>query len=172
MDGEKILGVIPNASIKKSIFKTENYNLIISDKRLIAAKFTSQLMKEEAKKRVDEAKEEKKNKLTQFFVNIGTGLTFYKRYLDMNPEEIIKESEGNYTLEPDIVKSVTIKKGTVQSSTAGLSIGFNTSSVDSNQSIPHRIIIETIKEKMIFFFNTDIGEAKSLLTQLFKNVKY
>ena len=45
--GEKVVEVIP-ASLKKELFKTEAWNFILTNSRLIGAKFRSNLVKEEA----------------------------------------------------------------------------------------------------------------------------
>jgi hypothetical protein len=39
MEEEKVLGVIPNAGLKKGLFKSESCNLVVTNNRVIVAKF-------------------------------------------------------------------------------------------------------------------------------------
>ena len=157
MEEEKILGVIPKVSLRRSLFKVENFNLVVTDKRIIAAKFTKEIYKKEANKRAKEAKEKGHGRFKQFLSSAGTSFTFYKRYLDMPLEEILGETAGTFTVEPSNVKDIRLKEGR--------------SSVDedgSENKNPNTLLIVTSNSKLKFNFNSDINNARRLLMELFK----
>lgn len=158
---EKILGALPNVSLKKGLFKSILYNLVITDKRMIFARFRKELIKEEAKKRAEKLEEEGRGKVRQFFAKLGTGLTFYKRYFDMDPEEILKETEGNFFIVPSNVSKIRLKKGSVSYDEDG-NVGYEN---------PHTLFITTSSgEKLKLLFRSDFNSARSLLSQIFGRI--
>ena len=158
---EKILGVIPNAALKKGLFKSILYNLVITDKRMIFARFRKELIKEEAKKRTERLEEEGKGKVRQFFAKLGTGLTFYKRYFDMDPEEILKETEDNFFIMPSNVNKIRLKEGSVIHDEDG----------DVESQNPHTLLITTTSgEKLKLLFRGDFNKMRRLLSQIFGRI--
>lgn len=157
---EKVLGAIPNVSLKKGLFKSVIYNLIVTNERLLFAKFRKELFKEEARERAEELEEQGKGKIRQFFAKLGTGFTFYKRYLDMDPEDILKETEDNFFLTPQAVRSIKLKRGRVSYDEDG----------DEYQN-PHTLLITTTSgEKMKFLFKSDFNSSRRLLSQIFGRI--
>jgi len=155
---EKILGALPNVSLKKGLFKSILYNLVITDKRMIFARFRKELIKEEAKKRAEKLEEEGRGKVRQFFAKLGTGFTFYKRYFDMDPEEILKETEGNFFITPSNVGKIRLKKGSVSRDEDG----------DVEYENPHTLFITTTSgEKLKLMLRGDFNSIRNLLSQLF-----
>ncbi len=159
MEEEKVLGVIPNNYLKKGLFKVERYNLIITNKRLIGARITNELLKQESAERVEKTKEEGRGKMKQFFAKLGTNFTFYKRYLDMNPEDILNETEDNLSFTPDVVSGIRLRKGKVYYDSDG----------DMKQN-PHSLLIQSKGKKYNFSFNGDIANARNLLYRVFGRV--
>lgn len=157
MEEEKVIGVIPKASLRRGLFKVENFNLVVTDKRIIAAKFTNEIYKEEARKRAKEAKEEGHGRFKQFLSSAGTGFTFYKRYLDMSPEDILRETAGTFTIETSNVRDIRLREGRSFTDEDGF----------ENKN-PNTLLIVTPNSKLKFNFSSDINNARRLLTELFK----
>ncbi len=166
---EKILEVVP-ANWKKSMFKFEPWAVIITDQRMLFAKWTQELYKKEAEKRREETKESGGGKLKQFFSQIGTGFTYYKKYYEMTPDDILKEHSENFTLTPNDISRIDVKKGRVKrGAIINVKIGVNIGSggdIDDLET-PHELIITTKTGKMVFTFNTNYAKVRSALSQAF-----
>jgi len=88
---EKVLLVAPS-TLKKSIFKTETWTIIVTNKRLLFAKYSQEVFNKEVKERREEAKAEGRNKLGQFFAQASASFTWYTRYNNLPPDEVLKEN--------------------------------------------------------------------------------
>ncbi|MDI6860457.1 MAG: hypothetical protein QMD25_00365 [Caldisericia bacterium] len=166
---EKIIEVIP-ANWKKSMFKQEPWALIITDRRLLFAKWTQELFKKESEKRKEETKEAGGGKLKQFFSQMGTSFTYYKKYYEMTPDEIINEHNENFALTPEDIVKVDMKKGrgkggAIINVKVGVNIGGG-GDIDDLET-PHELIITTKTGKMVFTFNTNFGKVRGALNQAF-----
>ncbi len=111
MENEQVVGVIPNVSLKKGLFRSELFTLVVTSRRLIAAKWSKQIYKQEVDERKQEARREGKGKLKQLFAGAGTMISFADRYLSMNPDEILGETEGSFAIEPRMVQKIKFKAG-------------------------------------------------------------
>jgi hypothetical protein len=104
--GEQIIGVIPAVSRKKGMFNIENFNVVVTEKRMIFALMTNEMIKEEAKKAG------KEGGLLSGIANAMTvGYTFYKRYFDMTPESALKETAGNFDIERSSLRKIKFVEG-------------------------------------------------------------
>ncbi len=112
---EQVLAVIPGVSRKKGLlgFKRDTYTLVITDKRLIFALVNKGVLN---RQKQDMAELRQKNKaegkgfLASWGESVATGMSWYNRYLAMDPEEIIRESEGNFFLLRQDILSLKIKE--------------------------------------------------------------
>ncbi len=166
---EKILEVIP-VNWKKSMFKLEPWALVITDKRMLFAKWTQELFKKESERRKEETKEAGGGKLKQFFSQMGTGFSYYKKYYEMTPEEIIGEHNENFALAPNDIVRVDMKKGrgkggAIINIKVGVNIG-GSGDLDDLET-PHELIITTKTGKIVFTFNTNFAKVKGALSQAF-----
>lgn len=167
---EKILEVIP-VNWKKSMFKFEPWALVVTDKRMLFAKWTQELFKKEAEKRKEEAKEAGGGKLKQFFSQLGASFTYYKKYLNMTPEEILNEHNENFALTPQDVLKIDFKRGRTRGGRGivnvrvGVSIGGG-GDIDDLET-PHEMIITAKTGKMVFTFNYNFNKAKGSISQVF-----
>ncbi len=159
MEEEKVLGVIPHAGLKKGLFKSESCNLVVTNKRIIVAKFSNDVYKKEVRERVEETKQEGRGRFKQFLSSAGTMTTFYKRYLDVLPEDILKETPGTFVIEPSTVVKTQLKEGRRYSDEDGF-----------KQQNPHSLLIVMPKAKLQFNFSGDIRNARSLLSDLFGKI--
>lgn len=103
--GEQLIGIIPAVYRKKSLLKNESFNILVTEKRMVFAEMTQDMIKEEVKKAGKEG----------FFAGMLSSLTagydFYKRYLNMPPEEALKETPQNFFIDLNRIKKVKIKEG-------------------------------------------------------------
>lgn len=155
---ERILFVAPS-SLKKSIFRTESWTIVITDKRLIFAKYTPEVVKKEAMERKEEAKEQGRSKLGQFFAQASASFTWYKRYYDMSPEEILKEYQENYFLVTQDIINYQVKEGR-----------FSVDEDGQREQNPHEIILNTDRGKFVFTTNADITQLKESMNTLFHSM--
>lgn len=159
MEKEKVLGVIPNAGLKKGLFKSDSCNLVVTNKRVIVAKFSKDIYKKEARERTEKAKQEGRGRFKQFLSSASTMMTFYKRYLDMLPEDILKETPGTFAIDPGTVVKIQLREGRRYSDEDGF-----------EQQNPHSLLIVMPKAKLQFHFSGDIRNARNLLSGLFGRI--
>lgn len=155
---EKILFVAPS-SLKKSLFKTEAWTIVITVKRLVFAKYTQEVIKKEAMERKEEAKEQGRSKLGQFFAQASASFTWYKRYYELPIEETIKEHPENYYLVPQDIINYQVKEGRTFRDDDGI-----------NQKNPNELILNTNKGKMVFTTSSDFKQLRDALNTLFHSL--
>ena len=106
---EQLIGVIPGISRKKGLFAVEGFSLVVTEKRLIFAVVTSEMVKEAAKKANEEAKANGKGFMAGMLEAATVGYTIHKRYFDMTPEAALAENSTNFAVELSRVKKVKIE---------------------------------------------------------------
>jgi len=149
---EQILGIIPNTHT--GLFGNKCFNLIITNKRLVAASLTSEMLKEAAKKRSEESKNRGEGFLKRWASTMFSGVEYYKKYYDMQINDILSENQENFVLEPSMVNKIKIKTG-----------HFNEA---QEKTMPHELIIKSTNGKHKFnFSNISPKEAKNLLSKTF-----
>ena len=153
---EKVLGVIPNASLKTGFLRSALYTLVVTNKRLIAAQVRKELIRDEKLKRKQEAAAEGHGRFKQAFRSFLAGFTFADRYLTMNPENIVKESERNFYIMPEDILDVKLKEGMI------------TEDEDGNTTqYPHSLYIRTKDNKKYqFSFSGDFIKIRQLLNRI------
>ncbi|RLF65099.1 MAG: hypothetical protein DRN33_00310 [Thermoplasmata archaeon] len=149
MNEEQILGVIPN--VKSGVFGQKMYNLVATDKGIIVAQLTSSMIKEESKRVSDELKEQGAGRLKRMGATMTAGINLYKRYFSMPVADIIAETNGNFSIDRNRVKSIKIRR--------------DSSNEDINS---HELIIKWSGGKSKFNFS-DVSPkvVKDLLRQTF-----
>jgi hypothetical protein len=149
---ESIVGIIPNVST--GLFGQKAYNLIVTDKRLIAAVMTSKMLSDAAKKQSEESKSRGEGFLKRMASTAFSHSHFHEKYFEMSPDEILSEHSENYYLDPSMIKKMSIKKG---------------SNTDfEEKSNPHQLKIKSTKGKFTFSFSTITPkEVKNVLSSTF-----
>jgi hypothetical protein len=102
--GERILGAVP-VVFKKSMFSQESYHIIVTERRLVVALATNEMLKEEAKK------QSKGGFMSGMVGSMTIGFTFYKRYLDMDPDIALRENPQNYQIDRNQISRVRLQIG-------------------------------------------------------------
>ena len=165
MDEEKVLEVVP-VNWKKSMFKSEPWVLVVTNQRMLFAKWTKELFDKAAQEREAETKEAGGGRFKQMISHASTGLTYYNKYLTMPPDEVLKETPENFALTTADVKSVTMKKGrSANRGTALIKINVGVGQAEALES-PNQIIIDANTGKMVFEFSTSFDKAKEALSKI------
>jgi hypothetical protein len=155
---EVVIGVIPSAKTKTGMFSTTAYTLVVTNYRLIFARMTNDLVKENTERVRAEAKAGGAGFFGQWGAQLKSAFSFAQRYLTMHPEAILAESAGNAFIAPSQVREIKVER---KWRSAG--------SDDDNQ--PYlRIVIETTGGKTTY--DTDgetpnVNDAKLLLSRTF-----
>ena len=145
---ESVLAVLPPATQRSGFMgmKAEGFVLVLTQTHILFAQQTSTLLKEKAQQARIAAKREGKG----FFGQMGAQLGYYKvqRYLQMQPEEIMSETSGNFQIPNQQVSSIRLKRITDGD---GVSSGV-------------RMILRTDKSKLEYTFkNAGKKQIKKLL---------
>jgi len=165
MDEEKVLEVVP-VNWKKSMFKSEPWVLVVTNQRMLFAKWTKELFDKAAKEREAETKEAGGGRFKQMISHASTGLTYYNKYLTMPPEEVLKETPENFALTPADVKSVTMKKGrSANRGTALIKINVGVGQAEALES-PNQIIIDANTGKWYLSLAQVLIKQKKLYRKL------
>ncbi len=152
---EKIIGVIPNVSLKTGFLRSKRYTLVITDRRLIGALITKELLKSEAQKRREQARKEGRGRFKQFLAGAITGFVFANRYLEMDPDKIEKENPANFSIYSKDVVNTKLREGMISEDEDG-----------NTTQYPHSLVIQTKDKKYSFSFSGDFQKAKSLISQI------
>ncbi len=150
--GETILGVIPYAQRRKGLFGVETFNLVITPGRIVFAYVTSQMLKEEALKASQSAKEEGKGWLGRTFAVWGSSHAMLEKYYQMPVDSILAEHTDNFSLLHTQVKSARFKH-----------------EFDEDKSTD-KLVLDTSSGKFTFEINqANPKDAKNLLKQVLGN---
>ena len=76
----------------------------------IFAKFTSQMMKDAVNEARAKAKEEGKGFFGQWGAQLTSTTNYHKRYMEMNPDDILAQTEGNFALSYNDIVKLRVKK--------------------------------------------------------------
>jgi len=104
MQPEIATGVIPDLST--GAFGQKNFNLVVTNYRLIFAEVTTQLLAQEREKTA--ANTQNQGMMSRWAAQMTSHSDFHKRYLSIPPQEILRESPNNYELRPHQINSIKI----------------------------------------------------------------
>lgn len=113
--GEGLIGVIPNASRKKSLISMESFNIIVTNQRMVFATITSQMIKDAAASHRGEG-------VGGFFAAMGSGYTLWERYLKLPPEQALRENPNNFAVYLNQIRKVKYS-GRILFSKGAVSVG-------------------------------------------------
>jgi hypothetical protein len=103
VNNEALIGIIPAVSRKKNLMAVEGFNIIVTQRRMIFAVMTNDMVNQAAKQAGKEG---------GFFggiINAATiGYTFYRRYLTMPPDAALAENPQNFAVELSQVRKIKI----------------------------------------------------------------
>jgi hypothetical protein len=103
---EGVVGVVSNAQIRMGFLRQASFNLVVTPSRIVAARMTSAMLREEAKRASANAKASGKGILKRMAATMASGLTFHERYLQMTPDQALSEHESNFVISAADIRTV------------------------------------------------------------------
>ena len=110
MNGEAVVGVIPNARMKTGMFKSECWFLVVTTHRLLGAKVDNDLLKRVIEQSRAQAKAGGAGFFGQWKAQLQISFGMAQHYLAMDPEAIVRETPGNWALYPGQVGWIKVDK--------------------------------------------------------------
>ena len=108
--GEQVIGVIGYARISKMLgLGGDTYTLVITDRRMIHAKLTQQMINTATLEAQQAAKAAGKGFFGQMGNQMAAMETFARRYLTMSPESTLSEVPGNRAIDNQRITAVKIR---------------------------------------------------------------
>jgi hypothetical protein len=158
MTDETVIGVIPTARIKTGFFSSKAVTLVFTNRRLILAEMTKDLVNAEIERSRGAAKEQGGGFLSQWSAQLKSSFSFGSQYLAADPEAILAETPGNSALGPADVRSMKIERKTR-----------NAGSEDLEQ-LHLKITIETAAGKQAYDTDAEkpkLDEARAMAASVF-----
>jgi hypothetical protein len=132
--------------------------LVVTDRRLIGAKVTGDLLKRIIEEARSEAKAEGGGFFRQWAAQIGASITLGRRSGRMQPDAILAETPGNWMLLPNQARSIKVERPRRDDEDRGI------------HSTHLRIKLETPSGTTTYATDTenpDAGTARAILAQVF-----
>ncbi|MEI6310489.1 MAG: zinc ribbon domain-containing protein [bacterium] len=105
-NGERVLGVVPNLSA--GTLGSKSYVLVVTDRRLLVVRVTSQIMAEVVRKSQEEGKAQGKGFFERWGDQISAFYRYAERYLSMAPGAILSENAENYAIDHSQVTRISL----------------------------------------------------------------
>ncbi len=163
-DGEKIEGMIPSVRLKTGLLSSKVYNLVVTDRRIVFAETTKEMLKQAAADAARESKEQGKGMLRRMATTMVSSRRVYEKYWQMDIAAILKETPGNFAIALDEVKKISFQVSTVQ---------LRMEQQEMGQSGKDRMTIKTTKDKYKLTFepilttsSVQSNEARTLLRKV------
>ncbi len=112
-DGEKIEGMIPAVRRKTGLLSSKVYNLVVTDRRIVFAETTKEMLKQAASDAAQEAKEQGKGLLGRMATTMVSSRRVYEKYWQMDIDAILKETSGNFAVPLNEIKKISFYVHTV-----------------------------------------------------------
>ncbi len=164
VDGERIEGMIPSVRLKTGLLSSKVYNLVVTDRRIVFAETTKEMLKQAAADAARESKEQGKGMFGRMATTMVSSRRVYEKYWQMDIGAILKETPGNFAVPLDEVKKISFSLSTVQ---------LRMEQQEMGQSGKDRMTIKTTKEKYKLTFepvftasSTQTSEARTLLRKV------
>jgi len=106
---EKVLSALP-VKMKTGLFSSENYHLVLINKRLIFAVFDLNQLMQTITETSKKNKGQGKNRWSQILSSMETRSNYSQRYLFMEPEAILEENNDNFYCDHGLVHRIDLKK--------------------------------------------------------------
>jgi hypothetical protein len=134
----------------------EAFNIVVTSQRMIFALMTTQMVQEEARRNASGK---------GFFGGMAAGITagydLWKRYLQMAPEQALRENPGNFDIPLNQIRRVKFDGGKTLFKKGGVSIGMN---INRDADEPAKLEIETAGAKHKFEIASHFqAEARDVL---------
>ncbi len=150
-NGEPVIAVIPNATLKTGLLggKSRQYTIVLTQRRMVLAQITTQMMKQLVADARDGAKADGKGFFGQWGAQLAAYSRFAESYLEMPPEQALAETAGNFAIERSTIKKVKLKTGYED--------------VDTGASKSDSLVIKTADKTYTIALPGGSGQAKHAL---------
>ena len=107
--GERVPCIVAVLKKPKSFGRWDVYNLAVTDRRMLFAQMTNEMLKGAIAEAQLQAKADGKGLLRQVAAQMSAGARYAQRYLVMEPEAILRETQGNFAIDNASVTEIKIK---------------------------------------------------------------
>jgi hypothetical protein len=107
---ERMVGLIPLLKKPKSFGRWDSYSMVITDRRSIFPQITGEMLKGAAAEAARKGKEEGKGLMARWADQLKITFNFAQRYWNIPPEDILKETPGNFAVENAAVREIKIRR--------------------------------------------------------------
>ena len=107
---EKVLLVLHNIKKTKALGRWDTYNVVMTERRCIFAKLTADMLKKAASAANAEGKAEGKGLLSRWSDQMQVSLSYGDRYLNMAPEDVLRENPESFALENSEIVAVKFRQ--------------------------------------------------------------
>lgn len=147
---EPVVAVIPNAVLKAGFMgvKSRSFTIALTERRVLFARLTSNMMKDLVQGARDEATEQGKGFFGKWGAQLSAYSTFAETYLKLSPDEILSQNPDNFAIDRATIQKVKVKAGT---------------SYDDGNTTSDRLIIKTTGQKFDIDLGAGGGQAKKAL---------
>lgn len=154
VNSERVIGIMPGLSRKKGLLAVEGYNAVVTDRRIVFAVMTNEMVREEAKK-------DRGGFLANMAGAVTAGYNIWKRYQGMTPEQALGENPQNFAIAINQIRKVKFDAGRTLIKKGVVTVGVN---VNRRSDEPAHLEIDTIAEKFKFDVATHFQEeARNVL---------
>ncbi len=102
LDGEIVYGVL-GGSLKLGLFKSTSAAVVVTNRRLVYAMLTNQMMKDAVNKAGEKAKAEGKGLLGRIGATMSATGDMLRKLASMDPDEVIAMNPDNFSVPVDAV---------------------------------------------------------------------
>ncbi len=110
MQAESVIGVVPNARIKVSMFSTKVYTLVFTNYRMILAEATKEVVMAQIEMARAQSKAQGGGFFSQWGAQLKASVGFAEHYRALTPDQILAESPGNGALTPADVRELKFER--------------------------------------------------------------
>jgi len=142
-NGETLIGAATGLERKKGLFKTDTFTMIVTDKRLIFAKVTNEILKEQAAQLKGQG----------FMARMQASMSgdhITSRYDNIAPEQALAENSDNFAVDRSEIKKIKFN--------------INLVDTDSKRDNDVKMEIQTVREKLQFKLRNH-GRVAEILKQ-------
>ena len=107
---EKVSFILYNIKKSKSLGRWDTYNVAVTERRCIFAKLTADMLKKAASAANAEGKAEGKGFLSRWSDQMQVSLSYGDRYLNMAPEDVLRENPENFALDNSEIVAVKFRQ--------------------------------------------------------------
>jgi hypothetical protein len=109
---ETVKFVIGGLAISKSWGRSDNYTLIVTERRSIFAKLTQEIMNETVRASRAQAQAEGKGFFGKWAAQMKGFYSYHDRYVHLTPDQILQETPGNFVIENAWISKIKISEYT------------------------------------------------------------